>query len=109
MGQGYRFDFVNRDGSVDNYEIGAPSDDGDAALRARSAMLVSLTAVAVEVWKDDERLCRIRRDSGPILPGVMSPPSVNLQALASAQPVDAPSASRRAACESRSWETAASA
>jgi hypothetical protein len=103
MGQSYRFDFVNRDGSVDNYEIGSPSDDGDAALRARSAMLVSLTAVAVEVWKDDERLCRIRRDSGPVTP------SVGLQALASAPLVNPPTASRRAAYATPSWATAASA
>ena len=91
MQPGYRFDFVNRDGSVDTFEIGQARDDGDAALRARSAMLVSLTAVAVEVWKGGERLSRIRRDSGPVMP------SPGLKAATSAQPVDPPSASRRAA------------
>ncbi len=103
MEPGYRFDFVNRDGSVDTFEIGQSRDDGDAALRARAAMLVSLTAVAVEVWKGGERLCRIRRDSGP------GAPSLGLQALASGQPVDPPIASRRAAYATRPWGTAASA
>lgn len=69
MDQRYRFDFVNRDGSIDSFslgefgELGAARDDGEATLRARSAMLVSQTAVAVEVWKDGERLCRVRRDA----------------------------------------------
>lgn len=63
MAPAYRFDFVNRDGSVDTFDIGESADDGAAALHARSAMLVSLTAVAVEVWRGDARLCRICRDS----------------------------------------------
>jgi hypothetical protein len=81
MDPGYRFDFVNRDGSVDTFEIGLAKDDGDAALRARSAMLVSLTAVAVEVWKDGSRLCSIRRDSATHR--VPPHPTPSYQALAS--------------------------
>jgi hypothetical protein len=100
MDEGYRFDFVNRDGSVDTFELGQPACDGDAALRARAAMLVSLTAVAVEVWKDGERLCRVRRD------GDLGPPA--RQALASTR-VSPLSASRREDDGSRPAAAAASA
>ncbi|HTI66657.1 MAG TPA: hypothetical protein VL460_03805 [Caulobacteraceae bacterium] len=53
---------MNRDGSVDTFEIGKSEDDCAATRQARSAMLVSQTAVAVEIWRDGSRVCRIGRD-----------------------------------------------
>jgi hypothetical protein len=88
MREGYRFDFLNRDGSVDTFELGQPGDDGDAALRARAAMLVSLTAVAVEVWKDGEKLCRVRRDSNLAPPARQALASPHVAPLSASRPAD---------------------
>lgn len=61
----YTFDFLNRDGSIDTFDIGAFADDSEARLRARAALLSSLTAVAVEVWCDGEAVAIIRREGPP--------------------------------------------
>ena len=64
----YSFDFLNRDGSIDTFDIGAFDNDAEAIVRARAALLSSLTAVAVEVWCDGEAIAIVRRDGPP--PGI---------------------------------------
>jgi hypothetical protein len=68
--QAYTFDFVNQDGSIDTFDIGEFDDDGAAAGKARSALLASLSAVAVEVWREGARVAQIRRDGAPQRPPV---------------------------------------
>lgn len=57
----YCFDFVNGDGSIDSYDIGAFGSDHEAERQARDALLVSTTAIAVEVWSEGARLATIQR------------------------------------------------
>jgi hypothetical protein len=58
----YAFDLMNRDGSIESFDLGAFDTDIEALRHARSALLASLTAFAVEVWSDGVRIGRIRRD-----------------------------------------------
>jgi hypothetical protein len=60
--RGYRFEFVHRDGSIDCYDLGRVEDDAAARRRAREALLVSLSAQTVAVWRDAMLIDRIRRD-----------------------------------------------
>lgn len=58
----YRFDFHNRDGSVDCYDLGRIEDVAAARKAARAAMLVSQSAQAVEIWREQTMLDRLRRN-----------------------------------------------
>jgi hypothetical protein len=61
MVRAYCFDFMNHDGSIDQYDIGAFGSDAEAERQARDALLVSTTAVAVEIWKEGAQIGKIRR------------------------------------------------
>lgn len=61
----YTFDFLNRDGSIEAFDIGAFANDVEASDRARAALLVDLTAVAVEVWSEGGAVTAIRREGLP--------------------------------------------
>lgn len=61
----YTFDFLNRDGSIDTFDIGAFDSDAEALVQARAALLSSLTAVAVEVWREGEAVAIVRRPGSP--------------------------------------------
>lgn len=58
----YTCRLVNRDGSADDIDIGDFIDDGSAILAGRNALLVSLTAAAMEVWCDELLIVRLARD-----------------------------------------------
>ena len=58
----YRFEFHNRDGSVDTYDLGRFEDDRSAQRAAREALLVSQCALAVDIWRDHAPLARLKRD-----------------------------------------------
>lgn len=49
----YAFDFTNPDGSVDHFQLGLFNSDAAALDAGRDALLASLTANAVNVWRDD--------------------------------------------------------
>lgn len=59
----YSCRFKNRDGSVDRLELGVFADDGAAAYAARNALLVSLAAVVIELWRGDRLLDSYNRDA----------------------------------------------
>lgn len=52
----------NRDGSEDDVELGVCADDGAAYLATRSALLVSLSARAAELWRGDLLIGRLTRE-----------------------------------------------
>lgn len=61
----------NRDGSVDRLELGVFADEGQAACAARTALLVSLAAVTIELWRGERMLDSYNRDGAQFrrLPG----------------------------------------
>jgi hypothetical protein len=60
----YRLQLLNRDGSIDSFELGDFTDDMRALRDAKAALHVSLSAVSGEVWRGDQSVGRILRDSG---------------------------------------------
>jgi hypothetical protein len=60
----YRLQLLNRDGSSDSFALGDFSDDGQALRDAKAALHVSLSAVSGELWRGDQSVGRILRDSG---------------------------------------------
>jgi len=58
----YAFDLMNRDGSIDSFEVGAFDSDIEALQHAGAALIASATAFAVNIWCDGVRVGRVRRD-----------------------------------------------
>jgi len=59
----YSCRLTNRDGSVDKFELGVFADEGAAACAARTALLVSLAAVTIELWRGQKMLDSYSRDA----------------------------------------------
>lgn len=55
--------FSNRDGSTDTWELGSFPSEEDALREARAALYVSLSAVAVEVYRGEARVSRVGRQA----------------------------------------------
>ncbi len=52
----YTFDFIGNDGSIDHFQLGLFADDLEALKQAQAALLASSTAIAVDVWRGDDRV-----------------------------------------------------
>lgn len=59
----YTASFLNRDGSSDVIELGEFADEALAIRTARSALFVSLSALAVDVSCGDVRVAHVRREA----------------------------------------------
>lgn len=54
--------FSNRDGSTDTWELGAFPCEEAALQEARAALYVSLSAVAVDLYRGEAQVSRVGRD-----------------------------------------------
>jgi hypothetical protein len=73
----YAFDFLNATGAIDHIDLGYFAADGEACAQAKAALLVSYTAVAVDVWRDDRFLATVEHPFRRLAPGVVQAPPAN--------------------------------
>jgi hypothetical protein len=57
----YAFDFINRDGSIDHFELGLFNDRAAALDAAKAALYASTSAVEVDVWDEADRVAKLTR------------------------------------------------
>ena len=61
----YTARLANRDGSVDEIDLGPCDDHADAACKAQAALFVSLCAVSAALYAGATRIMVIPRDEAP--------------------------------------------
>ena len=66
----YTFDFINHDGSIDSFDIGAFIDDADAVQRAQAELFVSQVAIRVDVWSHGACVARLPREEARASPAL---------------------------------------
>jgi hypothetical protein len=61
----YSFDFIDHTGAISSFDLGRFEGDAEAMRAGRSALNVSLGAVAVEILRGGRRVGRLNREASP--------------------------------------------